>query len=118
MEMGESRYGHGDILAVPGLCKDGSRIPLKFTILPMRAENGRMEDILAILRDVTGRFEEIRALKREIAVLRSSSAAQRGETTRNVTPGRTRTHSIVAPLQGDGPILRPVSGQPARRREA
>jgi PAS domain S-box-containing protein len=45
METGESRYDHDDILAVPGLCKDGSHISLEFTILPMRAENGRTEGI-------------------------------------------------------------------------
>jgi PAS domain S-box-containing protein len=71
METGESRYGHGDLLAVPGLRKDGSRISLEFTILPIRAEDGRMEGIVAILRDVTSRFEELRALKREVALRRA-----------------------------------------------
>ncbi|MFC7542753.1 PAS domain S-box protein [Siccirubricoccus deserti] len=39
MQTGESRYGLGDILAVPGLRRDGSRISLEFTIVPLR---GRM----------------------------------------------------------------------------
>ena len=75
METGESRYGHGDILAVPGLRKDGSRISLEFTIVPIRAEDGRMEGMVAILRDVTHRFEEMRALRREIGALKARSAA-------------------------------------------
>src|SRR5215471_14495668 len=32
IETGESRYGEGDLLAVPGVRKDGSRISLEFTI--------------------------------------------------------------------------------------
>jgi AmiR/NasT family two-component response regulator len=33
-----------------------------------------MEGMVAILRDVTRRFEEVRALRREIAALKESSA--------------------------------------------
>src|SRR3954454_15973566 len=67
METGESRYGQGDILAVPGLRNDGARISLEFTIVPIHAEDGRMEGMIAIMRDVTRRFEEMRALRRENA---------------------------------------------------
>jgi PAS domain S-box-containing protein len=74
METGESRYGHGDLLAVPGLRKDGSRISIEFTIVPVHGEDGRMEGMLAVLRDVTRRFEEMRALRREIAVLKDQPA--------------------------------------------
>jgi len=73
MESGESRYGHGDLLAVPGLRRDGSRISIEFTIVPVHAEDGRMEGMIAILRDVTRRFEEMRALRREIAAQRSGA---------------------------------------------
>ena len=62
METGESRYGQGDVLAVPGMRKDGTRISLEFTIVPLRRGDGRIEGIAAILRDVTKRFEEMRAL--------------------------------------------------------
>jgi PAS domain S-box-containing protein len=71
MATGESRYGRGDLLAVPGLCKDGTRISLEFTIVPLLNETGRMEGITAILRDVTKRFEEMRALRRELAAARA-----------------------------------------------
>ncbi len=70
METGESRYGHGDLLAVPGLRKDGSRISIEFTIVPVHGEDGRMVGMTAILRDVTRRFEELRSLRREIAALK------------------------------------------------
>jgi PAS domain S-box-containing protein len=75
MQTGESRYGHGDVLAVPGLRRDGSRVSLEFTIVPLRAEDGRMEGMVAILRDVTRRFEELRQLRREIAALQARPAA-------------------------------------------
>ncbi|MDI3305930.1 MAG: PAS domain S-box protein [Acetobacteraceae bacterium] len=71
MKTGESRYGHGDLLAVPALHKDGRRISLEFTVLPLHDEAGRIEGIAAILRDVTKRFEEMRALRKELAAARA-----------------------------------------------
>jgi PAS domain S-box-containing protein len=67
MEGGESRYGHGDILAVPGIRKDGAAISVEFTIVPLTNEAGRLNGVAAIMRDVTKRFEEVRALKRKLA---------------------------------------------------
>jgi PAS domain S-box-containing protein len=66
MKSGESRYGQGDVLAVPGIAKDGSRISLEFTIIPLRAETGELVGLAAILRDVTERFDEMRALKQKL----------------------------------------------------
>jgi PAS domain S-box-containing protein len=71
MRTGESRYGAGDILAVPALRKDGRRISVEFTILPFHGDDGKIAGIAAILRDVTARFEQTRALQRELAVLRA-----------------------------------------------
>src|SRR3954454_661204 len=67
METGESRYGHGDVLSVPGLTKDGRRISVEFTIVMLRDEQSRPAGTVAILRDVTARFEEMRQLKRKLA---------------------------------------------------
>jgi PAS domain S-box-containing protein len=36
MAPGESHYGEGDLLSVPGLRQDGRRISLEFTIVPLR----------------------------------------------------------------------------------
>ena len=66
MKSGKSRYGHGDILAVPGIKKDGNQISIEFTITSMRDETNQLVGLIAILRDVTKRFEEIRALKRKL----------------------------------------------------
>ena len=73
METGESRYGQGDLLAVPGLRQDGSRVSLEFTIVPLRAPEGHVEGMAAVLRDVTRRFEETRALRRELAAARAGA---------------------------------------------
>jgi PAS domain S-box-containing protein len=67
MRTGKTRYGSGDLLAVPAIRKDGSRISVEFTIVPFHDEGGKMAGIAAILRDVTKRFEETKALRKELA---------------------------------------------------
>ena len=67
METGESRYGAGQLLSVPGVTKDGRRISVEFTIVMLRDRENRPAGTAAILRDVTDRFEEVRKLKRELA---------------------------------------------------
>lgn len=67
-----SRYGSGDLLAVPSRHKDGRQISIEFTILPLRGDAGTLLGIAAFLRDVTARFEEMRALRRELAALKQS----------------------------------------------
>lgn len=66
MATGESHYGDGDLLAVPALRRDGATISVEFTIAALRSE-GRLIGLVAIVRDVTKRFEEVRALKRKLA---------------------------------------------------
>lgn len=72
MQTGETRYGAGDLLKVPGIRKDGSRVSLAFTIVPVHDRDGRIEGLAAILRDVTSEFEELRALRKEVAASRGS----------------------------------------------
>lgn len=67
---GQMRYGAGDVLAVPGKRKDGTRVSIEFCVRPFRNREGRTVGIAAILRDVSRRFEEIKALRREVAALR------------------------------------------------
>jgi len=68
MATGESRYGAADVLAVPALRKDGVTISVEFTVVPLKRE-GRIIGLVAIMRDVSKRFEEMRALKRKLAEL-------------------------------------------------
>jgi PAS domain S-box-containing protein len=64
---GHSRYGEGDLLAVPAVRKDGATISVEFTIAPMHDAAGSMTGMVAMMRDVTARFEEMRALRRKAA---------------------------------------------------
>lgn len=64
MATGETRYGEGDLLAVPATTRDGGRISVEFTIVLVRDDGGAIVGMAAILRDVTARFEEMRALRR------------------------------------------------------
>jgi PAS domain S-box-containing protein len=68
-----SRYGEGEVLAVPAMRKDGKRISIEFTILPVHDDAGAMVGIAAFLRDVTTRFNELRASRRELAALKAQS---------------------------------------------
>jgi PAS domain S-box-containing protein len=72
MSGAQSRYGSGALLAVPALHKDGRQISIEFTILPFRGDAGTPLGIAAFLRDATTRFEEVRALRRELAALKQS----------------------------------------------
>jgi PAS domain S-box-containing protein len=74
MTSGESRYGHGDVLAVPGINKDGARISIEFTIVPLRDETAQLIGLAAIMRDVTKRFEEMRLMKQKLAESTKASA--------------------------------------------
>ena len=67
MKTGETRYGTGDLLSVPAVRKDGTRISVEFTIVPFHGDAGTMTGIAAILRDVTARFEETKALRKQLA---------------------------------------------------
>jgi PAS domain S-box-containing protein len=69
---GKSRYGEGDVLAVPAQHKSGATISIEFTVQPLRDSSGAIIAIVAIIRDVTKRFEEIRQLRRRLT---ESSAA-------------------------------------------
>jgi PAS domain S-box-containing protein len=63
MHTGVTRYGEGDLLAVPAVRKDGTRISIEFTVTPFRDDAGKIFGIAAVMRDVTKRFEEMKALR-------------------------------------------------------
>lgn len=69
METGGSHYQAGDLLAVPGVRKDGSRVSLEFTVVPLHDSTGNISGIAAVMRDVTRRWEEMKALKTRIRAL-------------------------------------------------
>lgn len=69
MATGETRYGPGELLAVPGVRKDGTRISLEFSIAMLRDAAGSLSGIAAILRDVSERFQRERTLHARVAEL-------------------------------------------------
>lgn len=73
METGTSRYSGGDTLSVPALRKDGTQISVEFTISPLHDTAGRISGVAAVMRDVTARFEELRALRKQARATSSQS---------------------------------------------
>ena len=67
MAKGESRYA-ADLLAVPGLKKDGARISLEFTITLIK-DDGEVLGAAAIIRDVSIRWQREREMKKRLAEL-------------------------------------------------
>jgi PAS domain S-box-containing protein len=67
MATGETRYA-ADLLAVPGLTRDGSRISLEFTITLIK-DDGMVLGAAAIMRDVTARWKREQELKKRLAAL-------------------------------------------------
>jgi PAS domain S-box-containing protein len=78
MRTGQSRYGDGQILSVPAVRKDGTRVSVEFTIVPFSDDAGRMIGIATIMRDATARFEELRALRRQLALHPASNRTDNG----------------------------------------
>ena len=70
-----TRYGP-DLLAVPALRKDGTRISVEFSIIPFRDPAGRMTGMGAVMRDVTTRFEEMKNLRKALA---AANAGKKGD---------------------------------------
>jgi PAS domain S-box-containing protein len=68
MACGVTRYGK-ELLAVPGLRKDGARLSLEFTIALIKDEAGEVLGAGAIIRDVTARFLRDRELRRRLTAL-------------------------------------------------
>ena len=52
---------------VPAVRKDCTRISVEFSIVRFADDAGQMLGIIAIMRDATARFEELRASRKELA---------------------------------------------------
>ena len=75
---GWSRYAAGDLLSVPAMTRDGRRISVQFSILPLPAPNGGLRGVAAIMRDVTAEFDERKELRKRLQDRNPDNAA-RGE---------------------------------------
>lgn len=72
MKTGITKYGK-DLLAVPGIRKDGSRVSLEFSVALIRDEDGVLLGVSAVLRDVTSRWQQEREMKERIAALEAQA---------------------------------------------
>jgi PAS domain S-box-containing protein len=68
MDTGVTKYG-SDILAVPALKKDDSRLSVEFTIVLLKNDSGKPIGTAAIMRDVTERWQKEKELKKRLAEL-------------------------------------------------
>lgn len=71
IQTGQSRYGESDLLSVPALRKDGTTISVQFTITTLE-QSGQITGMIAVLRDNTKQFQELRDLKRALVQSRST----------------------------------------------
>jgi PAS domain S-box-containing protein len=75
LETGKSRYGAGEMLAVPAIRKDGSTISIEFTIAMLKDAGGRVAAVAAVIRDVTTRFQKDKELRARLKELEQRVAA-------------------------------------------
>jgi PAS domain S-box-containing protein len=68
MATGVTRYGER-LLAVPAMRKDGRRISIEFSIALLKDERGEVAGALAVVRDVTARWQAERELRARLAAL-------------------------------------------------
>jgi PAS domain S-box-containing protein len=68
MRTGVTRYGT-QVLRVPAIRQDGTRISIAFTVALLTDAQGRVTGIAAVMRDETARWAEEQALRKRLAEL-------------------------------------------------
>ncbi len=68
MGSGETRYGT-ELLSAPGICKDGKRLSLEFSMVIVKGDDGSVLGTGAIIRDITARWLKEKAMKERLKVL-------------------------------------------------
>ena len=63
MATGASRHGASDLLSVPAQAKTGASLSIQFTVAPVRDAGGRTSGIVAVMRDVTHDYLEMKRLR-------------------------------------------------------
>lgn len=76
MATGQSRYPQGHLLSAPGRRKGGTQVSVEFTAVALKGDDGRVSHIIAVMRDVTARFEEMKALRRQLAAREAGGSAK------------------------------------------
>lgn len=68
METGSTRYAK-ELLAAPALRKDGTRISTEFSMTIIRDTEGKIAGTVAVMRDVSARWQKEKALRARLAEL-------------------------------------------------
>jgi PAS domain S-box-containing protein len=76
MRTGVTRYGEGQLLAVPALHKDGRKVSIEFSIQLVKDADGQIEWVVAIIRDVTERFTREKDLGAQLKALQAKATDQ------------------------------------------
>lgn len=69
VDRGSTRYTAGERLSVPAVRKDNERISVEFTVAMVRGTDDQLTGVVAIVRDVTERWEEAQERKARIEEL-------------------------------------------------
>ncbi|MDI6852499.1 MAG: PAS domain S-box protein [Deltaproteobacteria bacterium] len=73
MDTGITKYGEGELLAVPGQRRNGEPLSLEFSLALIRDDEGRILGSAAILRDVTARWNKEKEMKARLTDLEKKS---------------------------------------------
>jgi len=76
MRTGVTRYGEGQLLAVPARHKDGQQVSIEFSIQLLKDADGQIEWVVAVIRDVTERFIREKTLRAQLKALEAKAAGQ------------------------------------------
>lgn len=60
---GRSRHAPDQLLSTPAQTKSGGAISIQFTVAPVRHGDGSLSGVVALLRDVTETFQELKRLR-------------------------------------------------------
>jgi PAS domain S-box-containing protein len=74
MRTGITRYGAGQLLAVPALHKDGRHISIEFSIELVTDDGGVIVCVVAFIRDVTERYRREKAQRARLEILETKTA--------------------------------------------
>lgn len=80
MQTGVTRYGAGQLLAVPALHKEGRQISIEFSIQFLMDVNGQVQWVVAVIRDVTERYARDKAVRARLKVLEAETQKSVGVT--------------------------------------
>lgn len=75
MRTGTTHYGT-QVLRVPAIRKDGTQVSIAFTVGLLKGTDGRVEAILAVLRDDSERWNTEKALRQKVAELEKPAGAR------------------------------------------